>query len=486
MEIINRKNSWVFLILCFVVGAMAEISFLHGWVGISYPIFIIFFYSLFLWRFRTKQLTHHRMGTLLLVCIWLLSLTFTLFDNVLFYALNSLLLPLLICVHLVLITSPKWLEWDRLEFVQHVFKRIGGAIHYDIRCAAVLRRKMKGRMKESTYDSMRKTLLGILFSVPILFIVINLLVSTDVHFADLIGKIPNSLLSADMVETILRSLAVFVYSLIIFGFFQVLGKRNIPTRNPQIRGEKTFFDGVSILPILVLLNVTYVLYTIIQFQYFFSGSLQDGFTYAEYARRGFFELMTVTIINLSLIIFVLNYVKQNKKIMLFIRILLTLLVLFSNVMLASAFIRLYLYEEVFGFTLARVLPHSFMLFLTVIYGFTLLKIWIERVSLLRFFFLTGIVYYTLLNMANVDRFIVDQNIARYEKTARIDIYYMNSLSYTGLDGLISLYEKEPNIHGLQQLLKERQMEEYNTLESWQSYNFTKDKVVDRLEKLSFN
>lgn len=486
MELNNRKNSWVFLIVCFIIGTMAEISFLHGWIGISYPIFILLFYSLFLWRFRTKQLSHHRIGVFLLVCIWLLALTFTLYTNILFYALNLLLLPILICAHLVLITTPKWLEWNRLEFLQLLFKRIGGAIHYDIRCMAVIRRKIKSRMNESVYDSLRKIILGILVSVPILFVVINLLGSTDARFADLIGNIPTALLSTNVVESVLRTFAVVVYSLFIFGFMQVLGKKNIPIRDSQSIEKKTYIDGVSILPILILLNITYVLYTVIQFQYFFSGSLQAGFTYAEYARRGFFELMIVTLINLSLIIFVLNFVKQQNKIKWFIRMLLTFLVLFSIVMLASAFIRLYLYEEVFGFTLARVLPHSFMVFLTVIYGFTLLKIWIERISLIRFFSMTAIVYYTLLNMANVDRFIVDQNLARYEKTARIDIEYLNSLSYTGLDGLITLYEKEPSIHGLEQLLKERQLEEYSNEESWQSYNFTKDKVVDRLEKLSFN
>ena len=68
-------------------------------------------------------------------------------------------------------------------------------------------------------------------------------------------------------------------------------------------------DGIITLTVLLLINLVYVLFIAVQFKYFFSGTLEDGFTYAEYARRGFFELLFVTLINLSISIAVITLTK---------------------------------------------------------------------------------------------------------------------------------------------------------------------------------
>jgi len=50
---------------------------------------------------------------------------------------------------------------------------------------------------------------------------------------------------------------------------------------------------------LISLNVLFASFLVVQFRYFFAGSANvsiDGFTYAEYARRGFFELVVVALI----------------------------------------------------------------------------------------------------------------------------------------------------------------------------------------------
>ena len=70
----------------------------------------------------------------------------------------------------------------------------------------------------------------------------------------------------------------------------------------------------------------------------------------------------------------------------FIQFLLTTLVLSSAVILSSAFLRLSMYEEAYGFTFIRVMAHSFMIFLVVIFMYTLLKIWIEKLSLIPLLF----------------------------------------------------------------------------------------------------
>lgn len=485
MKIQNWKSQWGFLVVCLFLGVMAELAFLHGKSGISYPVFMALFYSTFLWRFRKYPFNHPRIGYLLMGCISLLAVSFAIYTNPLFYLLNLMIIPGLIVVHLVLITSPKWMNWDRWSFLLLILAKLREAMKYDIRFFSIMGKKLKKGKDDTNLQLIRRITCGLLISVPFLFIIIVLLGSADVQFANLIGRIPGSIFSGNLLEIEFRTFTVIIYTMMIFGFLQVLRRKRMIVRDQAVKIAATW-DGVMILPILILMNVIYVLFTIVQFKYFFSGSLQEGFTYAEYARRGFFELLLVTMLNLSIIICILTFVKHQRIIMTFIRVLLTLLILFSGVMLSSAFLRLFLYEEAYGFTLARVLPHTFMVFLMIIFAYTLLKVWMDRLSLLHFYFITAVIYYTLLNVVNIDQFIVEQNLNRYEKTAKIDVYYLNGLSYSGLSGLIDLYETNPSIPMLKDILKERQAEERLSSQTWQSYNFSKNKVLDRLEKLSLN
>lgn len=54
---------------------------------------------------------------------------------------------------------------------------------------------------------------------------------------------------------------------------------------------------------MTVLNIIYAIFCFIQISYLFTKmTLPEGFTYAEYARQGFFELMIVTFINFAIIL----------------------------------------------------------------------------------------------------------------------------------------------------------------------------------------
>jgi hypothetical protein len=277
---------------------------------------------------------------------------------------------------------------------------------------------------------------------------------------------------------------VFIFTFAFFGLLQVLYNKQIkPIINKEI--SLSFkIDAIISITVLVLINSIYLLFTIVQFKYFFSGNLHGDLTYAEYARKGFFELMFVTMINLSITVLVLNFVDTAARLMKrMIQILLTTLVLSSAVMLSSAFMRLSMYEEAYGFTFIRLMAFSFMFFLGVIYMYTLFKIWIEKLSLFHFYFISSLLYYTGMNLIDVEKIVVTKNIDRYEQTGKIDPVYLNSLSYTGVLGLIELYEKNSEIPEVKELLKERKTNLANESDSWQSYNLKSELVVEKLEKL---
>jgi hypothetical protein len=83
----------------------------------------------------------------------------------------------------------------------------------------------------------------------------------------------------------------------------------------QSKDEKLVGEEKPVLPpflgfteaaiVLGSVAVLFAAFVYIQFQYFFGGQANihiDGYTYSEYARRGFGELITVAVFSLLLIL----------------------------------------------------------------------------------------------------------------------------------------------------------------------------------------
>ncbi|MGA9227682.1 MAG: DUF4173 domain-containing protein [Mesobacillus sp.] len=478
-----NRNDLIFFIVCLGLGLLAERSFLQGKIGLSYLVFITCFYGVFFWKFQSFPFTNKKLGVLLISSIWLLAASFLLKSNMILYALNILVIPFLVLIQLVLVTYPVQNQWHRFSFVKKVILTVCAAIMYSFRFLMQGPKLASKGMDEKTSGFVKRVLIGLSISFPLLVVIINLLVSADQQFGQMLGSFPRWLSRLEIEEEILRTAAVVFYALSIFGLLQVLRKKSSMDEQPVDSDKKISWDSVVSLTVLISLNIVYLLFVIVQFTYFFSETLQTGFTYAEYARRGFFELLFIAVLNLMIISTVISFSEMGSRtIKQFIRIMLTLLVFFSGVMLYSAFIRLFMYEEAYGFTFTRVLAHAFMIFLLVILGYSLIRIWLERLSLVRFYIISAIIFYTIINTVPLDRFVVEQNLQRYNETDKIDIYYLNSLSYDGVEGLVKLYKLNPDYPGLKQALQERKHEARMEEGKWSSINFSRRNA----EKLLMN
>ena len=113
-------------------------------------------------------------------------------------------------------------------------------------------------------------------------------------------------------------------------------------------------------------------------------TFQTG-SYAEYARRGFSELIVVTVINLSILLIGLHFTKNDGKLDRLVRALRCLLVLCTVIMLYSAHLRLKLYEDAYGYTYARIFAHTFIGLLFSLFMLTFYKFWREGFSLVKAF-----------------------------------------------------------------------------------------------------
>src|SRR5690625_7713339 len=104
MKVNITKNDWLFLLACIGLGVLAEVSFLHGRIGLSYLVFISVFYLVVFLRFRLS-FNHRRIGLLFMAVIWILSGSYLFYDNYFFYNFNLLLIFCLIFFHIFFMTS---------------------------------------------------------------------------------------------------------------------------------------------------------------------------------------------------------------------------------------------------------------------------------------------------------------------------------------------------------------------------------------------
>ncbi|WP_416150674.1 DUF4153 domain-containing protein [Salipaludibacillus sp. HK11] len=472
----------IYTFICLILAVLANITLLEEQIGISYSLFIIVFYSFFFYQFRKFTFTHKQISGLLFFVICVLSFSYFIYSNQIFYVLNFIIIPPLIFVHIVLVTSSEGISWSNIAFISLLRKKMNQLFKYGTRLTQSSNRKFKSNVNETTYHTGKKIGVGILIASPLVFLVLNLLLSADAQFQELMLNLPKLLINIDY-GIFWTMIKIGILMLFFFCFFKIISKKTVVKPVVKDINDDKNWDAVILTTVLVSLNLLYLLFTIVQFQYFFSGTLVNDVSYAEYARRGFAELLSVTVINYLMILLTVR--KTDKGSSKMIKIQLTLLILFSSVMLVSSFMRLMMYEQAFGFTYLRIFAHTFMIYLMVIYAFTLVKVWITRLPVARFYIIFSLLFYLGFNIIGIDSIIVKNNIERFEATEKIDVQYLDQLSYSAIPEVVELYKKHPDIDGLEDMLINKKEEINNEKAAWQSYNLSRENAKRSLNELDF-
>lgn len=241
------------------------------------------------------------------------------------------------------------------------------------------------------------------------------------------------------------------------------------------------------MTVLFVINLVYLLFSVIQFSYLYGGdrhALPAAFTYAEYARRGFFELVAVTIINLSILLSSMKFVnKDNQTQYTVVRSFLSLLVVFSLNMLFSAHFKMSLYEAAYGLTYLRIFVHYFLGLLLVLFLLAFCNIRFRKPPLVKAYIVVSLVFYTALNFINTDKIIARNNINMYLQTGKLDVYYLQNLSYDAIPEMLRLAkDNNPEIARQVQNYLLTLKQDLSKEETWASLNYSRAKANSTLAK----
>ena len=262
-------------------------------------------------------------------------------------------------------------------------------------------RAYSGVLGGKSSTSKRHGWIGFAVGIPLVVIVLALLSGADAGMQNLLGKWIENI---SLWNWFWRAVVVFLSSMLFYSLFYNLtwGKQDADLM-PVRRNWKFAGPGVVIL----LLLAAYALFTYVQFTYLFGKTLPVDLTYSEYARDGFGQFLTVTLINMTLLGVSLTKSEPGKAI----KVLQTLLITASLIVLASACWRMLLYVGAYGLTIRRVLPlwlMTYFIFLAVVGA---VRVFREKTPFLRIGAFALIYWYTLFVCVDWNTVMHAYNIA---------------------------------------------------------------------------
>lgn len=366
----------------------------------------------------------------------------------------------------------------------------------------------EGAPRRSIWKPILAVLVGLILAFPILLIFGGLLASADPIFADKIKNIWDIFSFEKIGETIVRTMLVVMFTWFSAGLLAEGVAPKTRTRpDPVVPWFKPFLGSIETGVILGAVDLLFALFVTIQFQYLFGGQANitaAGYTYSEYARRGFGELVWVALLSLGLVIVLSSVGKQQtsgqRRSFVVLSVALMAQVL---VMLASAMQRLMLYENAYGFTQLRTYTHFFIPWLGVLLAAVIALILFNqrgRIGLALFIFCLG--YVVTLNAVNVDGWIVHQNIAASSlSTVKPDIQtlqnsihefdanYVRGLSLDAVPAMVSEYQRPGQTAEVREALRRALACQYAKIEQsytekipWMSWGFSRIRARNLLNQ----
>ncbi len=286
-----------------------------------------------------------------------------------------------------------------------------------------------------------KAFIGLACALPVLIIVIPLLISSDVAFKGMMISIFDNTFS-----TILKIIfgLLLAFFIIPYGFSLKTGRVA-----KMKKGSFTGIENVYIISFLSAIAFCYLLYLFSQLAYFFSafkGFLPEGYmNYSQYARKGFFEMCTIAVINL-IIVFLTWFLakKQNGKMCHGIKAIATFISLFTLTIIATAISKMVLYINAYGMTVLRITTSAFMLFLAIVFISVILKIFIKKINFVKTALIAASLIVLTLGITNVNSVCAKYNYEAYisQRLETIDINALYNLGDEGIPYIVKLARSE--------------------------------------------
>lgn len=417
---LRDRRDRIMVVLALALGVLfCELVFFAGF-GIGMTLWLALLYGAALWFLRGNA-ARDRLGWALLVPIAALGVSYALYDDTALQLLDFVVLLALCALQLAQWTGMRAQEFTAAGLAADVFHTSFLLPLTNLLSPfRVLAGGSKGGKRSKGWV---QVLLGMAVALPLLILVLSLLSSADAVFEKLLGntlKYFQQNLSKSLIKLILGA----ILAVPLGGMLYALRRRKpVGGFDKPIDFQRAaVLDGRLTVTVLAMLSVVYVAFIAVQFGYLIGGFrslLPQAYTYAEYARRGFFELMGVVVVNLC--VYGLALALTRRPTSGAVRGMLLVLGACTLALIASALAKMIMYINAYGLTELRVYTSWFMVLCAVVFVALLLQAVTRKFPAMPVIFTAALVLFLGLNFVGVDRLVAKVNVDRYTSGAAIAV-----------------------------------------------------------------
>ena len=211
--------------------------------------------------------------------------------------------------------------------------------------------------------------------------------------------------------------------------------------------------------------------------------VSSNINYAEYARSGFFQLLFISILNLA-IVFISKRSEEDTK---YNKVSSIVMVFLTLIIIISSFLRMNMYESVYGYTLLRLLVYISLITEIILLIPTIIYIIKPETKILSYYMVIIISVYTITSLLPINYVIAKRNISKYYKDGKIDIKYLENYSSDNIGLLVNLKDNVKDEEIKNNLNK--YFTRYSSrlrIKGFQDYNLSRDKAIKLIDKYKNN
>ena len=470
--ITSRERVLLPLVFCFCLLLVNTLFWSGPTAGLTVAVLV--WYTMLFFYLRRELLKTGERRFLLMVNL-LLAAALALGSSWYFRIWNLLALLVLLPTHAVGLSGGQRLPWWRPSMLWERFCLLLWGLfgHLGAPFAAASSQK-----KDST-PRLLSFVLGAVGALFLLAILVPILASADALFAAATADL-RRFISSHLTDAVWKVLAAAGMTPFFFGLLYSLRH---PSPLKQAGENSRSVDGLGFVIVLAAVSALYLLFLGVQSAGLFGGAdylARKGLSYAEWARSGFFQMVGVTAVNLTLLLAAVQWSRREGAAWRAVRLLSALLTVESLLLLLSAAWRMTLYVSAYGLSFKRCMTYWGMVMMAVFLVAAAWKVWRPSFRFCQVVFPLALAGWLVINCVPVDYLVAKDQVDRYlsgESTALDIDYLLYGLSYDALSQLERLERDEVfrcggGIFTLGHLLEQRLSDARTECADWRTWSLS--------------
>ena len=400
-----KENFHIFGVASFLYACLYAFCMYKNDAGITYTLLVVGGLFFIQYCFKKLDVEMKKESRFYMVSMVLLSISTFCTDDWRIIFFNKLGVFLL-TISMVLGALYETKQWNLGKYLGSIVKVCFMSIGELGKPFSDLKWYCKNKLEKKT-NKYLYVLMGVAITIPVFIVVFALLASADIVFNDMAN---NLLKDVDFADAYLITLTIVSTFLATYCILAYLCKKTIKEEVEDARKG----EPLIAIPVVTILSLLYIVFSGIQIVYLFMRRMQlpAGYTYAQYAREGFFQLLAVSVINLVIVLIGLYYFKSSKVL----KVMLTIMSLCTFVMIASSAMRMMIYIQYYYLTFLRIFVLWSLLVLFLIFCGVIAYIVKESFPLFRYSMIVVTCLYIALSFSHPDYWVAKVNLDSTKET----------------------------------------------------------------------